>query len=60
MAIEVGSWWKQSFGFDISVLEMLGKGTIEQLGEQCAIKPLEKHGGDDDKKDLGYLTMKAP
>ncbi|KAF1990145.1 hypothetical protein K402DRAFT_371161 [Aulographum hederae CBS 113979] len=35
VAIEMRSWWKVVFGFDISVLEMLGKGTLEALG-RCA------------------------
>lgn len=61
MAIEVRSWWKQTFGFEISVLEMLGKGSIEQLGEHCANGLLEKMGGgSQEEKDAGYLAMKAP
>ena len=36
VAIELRSWWKQAFGFDISVLEMRGIGTLEALGQHAA------------------------
>ncbi|KAI4255784.1 MAG: hypothetical protein L6R42_006560, partial [Xanthoria sp. 1 TBL-2021] len=36
VGIELCAWWKQVFGFKISVLEMLGKGTLEALGEHAA------------------------
>lgn len=36
LGIELCAWWKQVFGFKISVLEMLGKGTLEALGEYAA------------------------
>jgi acyl carrier protein len=36
VAIEMRTWWKQTFGFDISVLEMLGMGTLEALGKHAA------------------------
>ena len=36
VAIEMRSWWKQAFGCDISVLEMLGMGTLEALGKHAA------------------------
>lgn len=36
VGIELRSWWKQAFGFDISVLEMLGMGTLEALGQHAA------------------------
>ena len=32
VAIELRAWWKQAFGFDVSVLEMLGMGDLEALG----------------------------
>ena len=45
IAIDMRQWWKQTFGFDISVLEMLGMGTLEVLGKHAA-KGLSKtmHG----------------
>lgn len=36
VGVELRSWWKQAFGFDISVLEMLGMGTLEALGQYAA------------------------
>ena len=36
MAIELRRWWKQAFGLDISVLEIMGSGTLEQLGKVAA------------------------
>lgn len=36
VAIEMRTWWKQMFGFDISVLEMLGMGTLDALGKHAA------------------------
>lgn len=36
MAIELRRWWKQAFGVDISVLEIMGSGTLEQLGKVAA------------------------
>ncbi|KAI0604978.1 Qor NADPH:quinone reductase and related Zn-dependent oxidoreductase [Pyrenophora tritici-repentis] len=35
VAIELRSWWKQVFGFDISTLEMLGMGSLLALGQKC-------------------------
>lgn len=35
VAIEMRAWWKQTFGFDVSVLEMLGMGTLEALGKHA-------------------------
>jgi hypothetical protein len=36
VAIEVRQWWKSVFGFDISVLEMMGMGSLEDLGAHAA------------------------
>jgi hypothetical protein len=36
VGIEVRNWWKQVFGFDTSVLEMLSMGTLEALGKHAA------------------------
>lgn len=36
VGIELCTWWKQAFGFKISVLEMLGMGTLEALGQHAA------------------------
>ncbi|KAL9132080.1 MAG: hypothetical protein Q9217_000116 [Psora testacea] len=36
VGIELVAWWKQAFGFNISVLDMLSKGTLEALGQHAA------------------------
>ncbi|KAJ5259397.1 hypothetical protein N7478_012378 [Penicillium angulare] len=36
VAVEMRAWWKQMFGLDITVLEMLSMGTLEKLGKQAA------------------------
>ena len=36
VAIEIRNWWKTNLGTDISVLELLGGGSIEQLGATAA------------------------
>ncbi|KAF1830190.1 hypothetical protein BDW02DRAFT_633855 [Decorospora gaudefroyi] len=41
VAIELRTWWKQAFGFDISVLEMLGMGSLEALGGHAAERLLQ-------------------
>ncbi|UKZ84219.1 uncharacterized protein TrAFT101_000134 [Trichoderma asperellum] len=44
VAAEMRAWWKQMFGLDISVLEMLSMGTLEALGKQAAEGLLALHG----------------
>ncbi|KAH3950534.1 hypothetical protein HBI56_154300 [Parastagonospora nodorum] len=41
IGIELRNWWRLTFGFDISVLQLLGFGTLEELGKQ-AVKGLTK------------------
>jgi aryl carrier-like protein len=36
MAIELRRWWKQMFKLEISVLEIMAAGTLEQLGKMAA------------------------
>lgn len=36
VAVELRGWWKLTFGFDISTLEMLSMGTLEALGKRAA------------------------
>lgn len=36
VATELRAWWKQVFAFDISVLEMLGTGSLQALGQHAA------------------------
>ena len=35
VGIELRAWWKQAFEFDISVLEILGMGNLEALGQHA-------------------------
>ena len=49
LGIELRTWWKQAFGFNISVLEMLGMGTLEALGQHAVeglIKAILAERGD--------------
>ena len=44
VSVEMRSWWRQVFGFDISVLELLGMGNLDGLGKHTAdglLKALE-------------------
>ncbi|KAH6974491.1 hypothetical protein BKA56DRAFT_734049 [Ilyonectria sp. MPI-CAGE-AT-0026] len=43
VGIELRNWWRQTLGFDISVLQLLGFGTLEELGRQ-AVNGLIKAG----------------
>ncbi|EQB57236.1 KR domain-containing protein [Colletotrichum gloeosporioides Cg-14] len=67
VAVEMRSWWKGVFGFDVSVLEMLGMGSLLALGERAAkglkesqvdasqeTESGEKHSTED------YLRLKMP
>lgn len=45
VAIELRSWWKGVFGFDLSVLEMLSMGSLLALGER-ALQGLRQEGKD--------------
>ena len=45
VAIEVRNWWKQNLNIDISVLELMSGGSIEQLGELAARRLKEKFVG---------------
>ncbi|KAH6658527.1 KR domain-containing protein [Truncatella angustata] len=47
VAVEMRSWWKSTFGFDISVLEMLGAGSMRALGDK-AVEGLKKRFGEPD------------
>lgn len=35
VAVEMRAWWKLTFGFDISTLDMLSSGTVEALGRRA-------------------------
>jgi acyl carrier protein len=65
IAIEMRSWWKQTFGFDISVLEMLGMGSMNALGEHATKGLAMKFKSDvgvenkEDGQDHGYVGKYA-
>ncbi|KAI1388535.1 putative polyketide synthase [Hypoxylon trugodes] len=40
VALELRAWWKQVFSFDITVMEMLGMGSLEALGQHAADETL--------------------
>lgn len=41
VALELRVWWKQVFSFDITVLEMLGMGSLDALGQHAATEMLK-------------------
>lgn len=47
VGVEMRSWWRQAFGFDISVLELLGMGNLNALGKHAAEGLRKVLGGDD-------------
>ncbi|KAJ5900212.1 polyketide synthase [Penicillium subrubescens] len=49
VAIDVRQWWKATFQFDISVLEMMGMGTLDALGEHAAKGMLKSFQGGEDQ-----------
>ncbi|KAI0889325.1 fatty acid synthase S-acetyltransferase [Annulohypoxylon maeteangense] len=50
VALELRAWWKQVFSFDISVLEMLGMGSLDALGQHAAEGLLRVLAENDDQK----------
>ncbi|CAI7576810.1 unnamed protein product [Penicillium palitans] len=51
VAIEVKQWWKATFEFDISVLELMGMGTLDILGEHAARGMLKSFHGVQEQAD---------
>jgi hypothetical protein len=35
VGVEMRSWWRQTFSFDITVLELMGMGTLDALGKRA-------------------------
>lgn len=58
VAIELRNWWKHTFGFDVTILELLGANTILGLGEQCA-NGLWTKMMEDEERARKYLDMKV-
>lgn len=42
VAVEMRGWWKLTFGFDISTLDMLSLGTLEAMGKRIADELITK------------------
>lgn len=61
VAIEIRNWFRQSLGLDISVLEIMNAGSMEQLGIVAADGLRRKYetGVNEEGGDT-YLLMKAP
>lgn len=53
VAIEMKTWWKGTFGVNISVLEMLSMGSVLALGEKAVKGLQERFGGDTDGSGEG-------
>lgn len=49
VALELRAWWRQVFTFDVSVLEMLGMGSLDALGRHAADELLKLWSEDDGK-----------
>ncbi len=45
MAIELRRWWKQAFGLEISVLEIMGLGSIRELSKVATARLRVRFGG---------------
>lgn len=62
VAIEIRNWWRQGLGLEISVLEIMNSGSIEQLGRSAAgalVRKYDVPAGGGEGEDT-YLLMKAP
>ncbi|KAL8901144.1 MAG: hypothetical protein Q9207_005347 [Kuettlingeria erythrocarpa] len=51
MAIELRRWWKQALRLEISVLEIMGIGTIEALGRTAAERLAKRFVGGGEEKE---------
>jgi hypothetical protein len=66
VAIELRNWFRQKLGIDISVIEILGSTSIENLGEQAAARLSTKFSvaleseTEVDPGNKKYLDTKAP
>lgn len=46
VSIELRNWWRQAFGVDVSVLELMNGGSIRQLGDLAVVRLKSKHGAE--------------
>ncbi|ORY58730.1 KR domain-containing protein [Pseudomassariella vexata] len=56
VAMEMRSWWKSTLGTDISVLEMMGMGSLLMLGEHAAKGLREKYQQQEEEEAGKYST----
>lgn len=59
VAIEIRNWWRQSLGLELSVLELMNLGSIEQLGKNAADALQRKYEVPGGNQEDAYLLMKA-
>jgi aryl carrier-like protein len=52
VAVEMRTWWKLHFGTDVSVLELLDTGSIEQLGKKALGDVKARYGIDGEKEEV--------
>ncbi|CAK3992631.1 polyketide synthase [Lecanosticta acicola] len=53
VALEMRSWWKQVFAFDVSVLEMMNLGALDALGKHAAEVLIKQAEGDGEEEQNG-------
>lgn len=46
VAIELRAWWKQVFSINITVLEMMGMGSVDALGQHAADELIKKNASE--------------
>lgn len=46
VATQVRNWWRQNLSVDVSVLEVMSGGTIQQLGELAIKRLIERFSSD--------------
>ncbi|KAL8720960.1 MAG: hypothetical protein Q9181_007808 [Wetmoreana brouardii] len=59
VAIEIRNWWRQNLGLEITVLEIMNSGSIEQLGKNAADRLQRKYETPGTNNTYTYLVMKA-
>ena len=43
VAVEIRGWWKLTFGFDISTMDILSLGTLEAVGQRITTELIAKY-----------------
>lgn len=60
IAIEIRNWWRQTLKLEISILEIINSGSIEQLGTNASEGLKRKYEVPPNSEEDTYLLMKAP